>query len=88
MLLQRTEKAQRELSTGVRMLSLRERSLLLLADGRSLHDLQAVYYGMGAHMVEHLVRQGYLHSPAHHGTEEPPDLPAARHQQAAMPGHG
>ena len=41
MLLQKTEKARLELSPGVRTLSLRERSLLLLADGKPLSDLQA-----------------------------------------------
>ncbi|MHB1115150.1 MAG: hypothetical protein ACYC4S_09120 [Rhodoferax sp.] len=60
MLLQRTEKARRELSPGVRTLSLRERSLLLLADGKPLADLQAMYNGVGAQMVDHLVREGYL----------------------------
>ena len=60
MLLQRTEKARRELSPGVRTLSLRERSLLLLADGRPLAELQAMYNGIGAQMVEHLLHEGYL----------------------------
>ena len=60
MLLQRTEKARLELSPGVRTLSLRERSLLLLADGKPLQDLQAMYHGLGAQMVDHLVRHGYL----------------------------
>jgi hypothetical protein len=60
MLLQRTEKAHHELSPGVRTLSLRERSLLLLADGKPLAALQAMYNGIGAQMVDHLVREGYL----------------------------
>ena len=60
MLLHRTDKARRELSPGVRTLSLRERSLLLLADGKPLADLQAMYHGIGAQMVEQLVREGYL----------------------------
>ena len=58
MLLHRTEKARRERSPGVRTLSLRERSLLLLADGKPLADLQAMYHGIGAQMVEQLVREG------------------------------
>ena len=45
MLLQKTDKARLELSPGVRTLSLRERSLLLLADGKPLSDLQAMYNG-------------------------------------------
>lgn len=60
MLLQRTEKARRELSPGVRTLSLRERSLLLLADGKPLSELQAMYNGTGAEMVDHLLHEGYL----------------------------
>lgn len=63
MLLQRTEKARHELSPGVRTLSLRERSLLLLVDGKPLPDLQAMYHGVGAQIVENLIRQGYLAAP-------------------------
>lgn len=64
MLLQKTEKARLELSPGVRTLSLRERSLLLLADGKPLSHLQAMYNGIGAQIVENLMRQGYLTGPA------------------------
>ena len=63
MLLQRTDKARHELSPGVRTLSLRERSLLLLVDGKPLPDLQAMYNGIGAQIVENLIRQGYLAAP-------------------------
>ena len=64
MLLQKTEKARLELLPGVRTLSLRERSLLLLVDGKPLSDLQAMYNGIGAQIVENLMRQGYLTGPA------------------------
>ncbi|MFY3384433.1 hypothetical protein [Paracidovorax sp. MALMAid1276] len=64
MLLQKTDKARLELSPGVRSLSLRERSLLLLADGKPLSDLQAMYNGIGAQIVENLMRQGYLTGPS------------------------
>ncbi|WP_422843440.1 hypothetical protein [Acidovorax sp. M2(2025)] len=64
MLLQKTEKARLELLPGVRTLSLRERSLLLLADGKPLSDLQAMYNGIGAQIVDNLMRQGYLTGPA------------------------
>jgi hypothetical protein len=60
MLLQKTEKARLELLPGARKLSLRERSLLLLVEGKPLPDLQAMYNGLGAQMVENLARQGYL----------------------------
>ena len=63
MLLQKTDKARLELSPGVRTLSLRERSLLLLADGKPLSDLQAMYNGIGAQIVDNLMRQGYLAGP-------------------------
>ena len=73
MLLHKTEKARLELSPGVRTLSLRERSLLLLADGKSLSDLQAMYNGIGAQIVDNLMRQGYLTGPAALPTaNEPP----------------
>lgn len=71
MLLIKTDKARQELAPGMRTLSLRERSLLLLADGKPLSDLQAMYNGGGAQIVEHLLRQGYLASVA------PPGNPAA-----------
>lgn len=64
-LLYKTEKARRELSPGVRTLSLRERSLLLLAEGTPLAQLCALYHGAGAQMVAQLRQQGYL------GTEAP-----------------
>jgi len=78
-MLLKTEKARLELSPGVRTLSLRERSLLLLADGKSLPELQAMYNGGGAQIVDQLLRQGYLaalptSAPAGtgHTVEEPP----------------
>lgn len=81
MLLQKTDKARLELSPGVRTLSLRERSLLLLADGKSLSDLQAMYNGIGAQIVDNLMRQGYLTGPA-----VLPDAPAPVAQApAALP---
>ena len=63
MLLQKTDKARLELLPGVRTLSVRERSLLLLVEGRPLHDLQAMYNGIGAQIVDNLMRQGYLQGP-------------------------
>lgn len=77
--LQKTEKARLELAPGVRTLSLRERSLLLLVDSKSLTDLQAMYDGVGAQIVDNLMRQGYLTGPtsmSHQG--EPPAKTAVR----------
>lgn len=62
MLLHKTDKARQELLPGVRTLSLRERSLLLLADGKPLAELQAMYHGAGAQIVDQLLTQGYLAS--------------------------
>ena len=78
MLLQKTEKARLELSPGVRTLSLRERSLLLLADGKPLSDLQAMYNGIGAQIVDNLMRQGYLAGPAELPAAPSPQPPAER----------
>ena len=61
MLLQKTEKARSELRPGVRTLGLRERSLLLLCDGRkSLMDLRPMFDGEGEQIVLQLVSRGYL----------------------------
>lgn len=84
MLLQKTDKARLELSPGVRTLSLRERSLLLLADGKSLSDLQAMYNGIGAQIVDNLMRQGYLTGPAAL-PEAPVPMPAAAPVAASEP---
>ncbi|MFN7154264.1 MAG: hypothetical protein ACK4OE_11290 [Acidovorax sp.] len=78
MLLQKTEKARLELSPGVRTLSLRERSLLLLADGKSLSDLQAMYNGIGAQIVDNLMRQGYLTGPTALPAVDEPSRSASR----------
>lgn len=63
MMLLKTDKARLELQPGVRTLSLRERSLLLLADGKPLHELQAMYNGEGRQIVDELVHAGYLSPP-------------------------
>lgn len=74
MLLQKTEKARLELSPGVRTLSLRERSLLLLADAKPMQELQAMYHGEGSRIVDELMRAGYLRhpSPTASTNDEPP----------------
>lgn len=60
MQLLKTDKARQELAPGMRTLSLRERSLLLLAEGKPLAELQDMYSGGGAEIVKHLLSQGYL----------------------------
>jgi hypothetical protein len=61
MMLYRTEKARIELLPGPRTLGLRERSVLMLANGhRSLLDLEPLFGGEGWQIVLNLVREGYL----------------------------
>ena len=68
--LQKTDKARAELQPGGRSLGLRERSLLLLADGRRSAREVGAYYGTdGEQLVLQLVRDGYL-------TQDAPPEPA------------
>lgn len=61
MLLQKTDKARAELLPGARTLGLRERSLLLMADGRkSVLDMRAVFGDTVEPMVQQLVDAGFL----------------------------
>lgn len=61
MLLQKTDKARAELQPGARTLGLRERSLLLMADGRkSVREMRAVLGDAVEPMVQQLVDSGYL----------------------------
>ena len=62
MLLYKTNKAHQELAPGARSLNLRQRSLLLLAEGTPLARLQQMYHGEGAAMIAQLLRTGYLES--------------------------
>ena len=61
MLLRPTAKAHRELHPGVQTLTLRQRSVLLLAERRaSAPDLRRLFHGMGEQIVCDLLAQGYL----------------------------
>jgi hypothetical protein len=61
MYLQKTEKARSELRPGVRTLGQRERTFLLLADGRkTLGDLRPMFEGQGEQIALNLIREGYL----------------------------
>ena len=84
MMLLKTEKARHELMPGVRSLSLRERSLLLLADGKPLQELQAMYHGVGRQIVDDLMRAGYL-QPA--GPELSDQAPAAAMPSVVLAPH-
>lgn len=62
MLLYKTNKALQELTPGARRLNLRQRSLLLLAEGTPLAQLQQMYHGEGAALITQLLHTGYLES--------------------------
>ena len=86
MLLQRTDKARNELRPGMRTLGLRERSLLLLADGnKSLFDINAVMGGQAEPIVLDLVRRGYLESAARMAETRPTPAPVAAPAPAPTP---
>lgn len=84
MLLRRTEKGQAELRARERSLSLKERSVLFLADGRkTLADLDPILGEEGTAIVEALVHGGYLDLlPAQRGQ------PAAREPRPSAPAPG
>ena len=60
MILQKTAKAQEELQPGKRQLPQRARSLLLMAGGKSMEELQALLGSDHAALAQQLVAQGYL----------------------------
>lgn len=81
----RTDKARAELQPGTRTLGLRERSLLLLADGRkSLRDLRPMFDGQGEALALDLAARGYLRlvDPA---TPPRPQAPTAVRPAAPAP---
>jgi len=86
MLLQRTDKARDELRPGMRTLGLRERSLLLMADGnKTLLDMNAVMGGQAEPIVLDLVRRGYLQTSARMAAATAAPAPVAAPAPAAAP---
>ncbi len=86
MLLQRTAKARDELRPGMRTLGLRERSLLLMADGnKSLVDINAVMGGQAEPIVLDLVRRGYLEPSARTAAPVPAASPVQELAPASAP---
>lgn len=76
MLLQATPKARLELHPGVQTLTLRQRSLLLLADHpASSARLRRLFNGTGAQLVEELLSRGYLGPPPEAETSAAPEPP-------------
>jgi hypothetical protein len=67
MLLRPTAKARHDLHPGVQTLTLRQRSVLLLAEREPAGRLARLFHGMGEQIVGDLLERGYL-APQH---EEP-----------------
>lgn len=77
MYLQKTEKARSELRPGVRTLGQRERTFLLLADGRkTLGDLRPMFEGHGEQIALNLIREGYLEQVGAQAAPPPVAAPA------------
>jgi hypothetical protein len=64
MLLRPTPKARRDLHPGVQTLTLRQRSVLLLAEREPAGRLGRLFNGMGEEIVGDLLERGYL-APQH-----------------------
>lgn len=77
MLLYKTTKAHQELAPGARSLNLRQRSLLLLAEGTPYMQLAQMYHGQGEALVAQLLESGYLQSRGM-------DMPAPAAEQPAF----
>jgi hypothetical protein len=79
MLLQKTAKAHEELQPGKRQLPLRERSVLLMAGGRTLDQLQQLLGDEHAALARELIAQGYLKAQEPATTSRPAlNLPGTR----------
>ncbi|WP_119154717.1 hypothetical protein [Caldimonas tepidiphila] len=73
-LLIKTDLARLALAPGIRTLTPRERTLVLLADGqRSAHDLLALVAGATADLVHSLVERGFLAAGAAVSALSPPE---------------
>lgn len=81
MLLQKTAKALEELQPGRRSLPLRERSVLLMADGRTEEQLQQVLGAQAGELIEQLIASGHLQRLAGQAAES---SPPARAQAPSM----
>ncbi len=76
MLLQKTAKALEELQPGRRSLPLRERSVLLMADGRTEEQLQQVLGAQTGELIEQLIASGHLQRLAGQAAASSPQAPS------------
>lgn len=84
MYLQKTEKARSELRPGVRTLGQRERTLLLLADGKKpIGDFRPMFEGLGEEIARKLIEQGYLEQSGAASVPAVPPAKAAVHAPTA-----
>jgi hypothetical protein len=82
--LHKTSRAHAELKPGVRTLTQRERTLLLLADGnKSAKDFQGLFDGEGEEIALRLLSEGYLERPT--AAKPPPPLPVVKSEKPAQP---
>ena len=95
MLLQKTAKALEELQPGRRSLPLRERSVLLMADGRTEEQLQQVLGAQAGELIEQLIASGHLQrlvgqaaesSPPAHAQAQAPSMAPAAAKESSPPG--
>ncbi|MBK0110563.1 MULTISPECIES: hypothetical protein [Delftia] len=89
MLLQKTAKALEELQPGRRSLPLRERSVLLMADGRTEEQLQQVLGAQAGELIEQLIASGHLQRLAGQAAASPPQAPSmapAAAKESSPPG--
>ncbi len=88
MQLHKTDRARAELKPGVRTLGQRERTLLLLADGRkSVQDFRPLFDGDGEAVALRLLREGFLETRSETpATPRPAAKPAIAETQQNAPG--
>ncbi|CAB5656488.1 Uncharacterised protein [Delftia tsuruhatensis] len=85
-MLQKTAKALEELQPGRRSLPLRERSVLLMADGRTDAQLQQVLGAQAGELVRRLIAAGYLQRVADAAPSAAPEPPAMAPAASMDPG--
>lgn len=82
----KTAKALEELQPGRRSLPLRERSVLLMADGRTEEQLQQVLGAQARELVQQLIDSGHLQRLAGNAIETSPQPQPPRWRQP-LPGN-
>lgn len=88
MRLEKTEKGRAELQAGVRTLAQRERTMLIMVDGKkSVRDIDNLFQGDAYSVAKKLIDEGYLVKVDESGTATPPPQPVSSPAptQAAVP---